>query len=438
MKRNTVYIEGMHCASCNVLIEDTFSKAKNIQSVKANFVKKQAEICYTGILDKNDLNKKIKQYGYQIVDKPVVGDPFWARLVEISTLAGIVFILYFFAQELHIIPEFNTSVGSTLTFVSVFLLGIVASTSTCMATSGALFMATIGKHRTTSSSLISNLFPAISFNAGRILSYGLFGFIIGTIGNTIIRNVFFSTFMTVFITVGMIVIGLSLTGLVSFSPLTENSMIKSIFQSLERKFIKNPKKTAFLLGAITYLLPCGFTQSVQLYALGLAHPIQSALVMMTFALGTTPLLMALAFTNSFRNFSFYPYFQKIIGIIILAIGINYALNTLSLHGLKITIAQPSGQLSSAKMQNGYQIAEMSVNNRGYNPNTFVVKKDIPVKWVVNGESVFGCQAFLTAPQMKVNAMLKLGKNIFTFTPTETGTLPFSCSMGMYRGQFTVI
>lgn len=438
-KKTTLHIQGMHCNSCNILIEDSFKKVKNIRDVKANFNKQEAEILYSGHLDKSVLDRQINEYGYRIVEPNTIKkEPYLNKLIEVTTIAGILFILYFFAQQFGIVPKFNTSIGSNLTFLSVFVLGLVASTSTCMATSGALFLATIGKHKT-GQSMISNLLPAVSFNVGRILSYGFFGFLVGAVGSAIVQNVIFSSVMTIFISTAMILIGLNMTGLLSFIPLTGNGLTKNIFQSLEAKLIKHPKKTSFLLGAITYLLPCGFTQSVQLYALGLANPTLSLLLMMTFAIGTTPMLIALAFTNSFKNYSFYPYFQKIIGIIIFAIGINYIFNGLALHGIKINFSKSVNTVANlAEKKNGYQIVKMAVDAGGYSPNSFVVKQNIPVKWVVDGKNVFGCQGFLVAPQMNIQSALKLGENVFEFTPSQKGTLNFSCSMGMYRGSFTVI
>jgi plastocyanin domain-containing protein len=35
-------------------------------------------------------------------------------------------------------------------------------------------------------------------------------------------------------------------------------------------------------------------------------------------------------------------------------------------------------------------------------------------------------------------LLDRGENVLTFTPTETGKIIFTCSMGMYSGYFNVI
>lgn len=56
--------------------------------------------------------------------------------------------------------------------------------------------------------------------------------------------------------------------------------------------LKNPKYAPWV-GALTFLLPCGFTQSMMLFAIESGNPWQGALVMGAFALGTFPVLFAL-------------------------------------------------------------------------------------------------------------------------------------------------
>ena len=52
-----------------------------------------------------------------------------------------------------------------------------------------------------------------------------------------------------------------------------------------------------LVGAATFFLPCGFTQAVQIYAISTANPLTAGLVMATFAVGTTPGLLALPWVS---------------------------------------------------------------------------------------------------------------------------------------------
>jgi len=90
-----------------------------------------------------------------------------------------------------------------------------------------------------------------------------------------------------------------------------------------------------------------------------------------------------------------------------------------------------------KILNGKQIINMDVVSSGYIPNYFSVKKGVPVKWIVNGKNVFGCQGYFVVPQLNISKALSEGENIFEFTPKDLGFINFSCGMGMYRGRIEV-
>jgi plastocyanin domain-containing protein len=91
-----------------------------------------------------------------------------------------------------------------------------------------------------------------------------------------------------------------------------------------------------------------------------------------------------------------------------------------------------------KIENGKQIINMDVVARGYVPNYFTVKKGTPVKWVIDGKNVFGCQGYFIVPSLNIQKALNPGENIFEFTPKESGLINFSCGMGMYRGRIEVV
>ncbi len=429
IKQRTVFVKGMHCPSCDILIQDKFSELDNVCKVKPNHATQKVEVHYTGHLDTHALNRKIIPFGYQIsTEKELCHEPLTTRIRDAGAIAAIVFILYFFAQELKILPEFSTSSG--LTIVSVFFLGLVASTSTCMATAGALFLATIGKMR-------SSWIPAIGFNLGRIASYGFFGFLTGLVGKTISNDFQMGSLLTLVVSLMMILIGLDMLKIISLSSILPTGVTKGLFQSLERRLIRSPKKTSFFLGAITFFLPCGFTQTVQVYALGVADPIQSALLMTMFALGTAPALLAIGFASSFAKSSYFGIFSKVVGVIIVMVGVSYFTNFLTLAGIPVFAQSQTGG-NPVAVKDGYQMVEMSVDARGYTPNTFVIRQSIPVRWIIKGENVFGCQGLLVAPKIGFQKVLDAGDNIVEFTPNEKGTITFSCAMGMYRGSFTVI
>jgi plastocyanin domain-containing protein len=80
---------------------------------------------------------------------------------------------------------------------------------------------------------------------------------------------------------------------------------------------------------------------------------------------------------------------------------------------------------------------MTQSSSGYKPNNFTIQKNIPVKWIINSTDSNSCSGSISAPKINVSKFLKPGENIIEFTPTDAGTIKFSCSMGMYTGKFTV-
>lgn len=460
LKKTTVCVQGMHCASCDILVKKQFQKIDNIQSVQANHNTQTAEITYTGHLDKEELNQRIAQFGYTVVDQhsflPEKKESLAKRLFDAGAIAMILFMVFVIAQQLNVVPSFQSA---SLTYTTVFILGLVASTSTCMATSGAMFLATIGKLNQQNLNAVesvvgsrigvqddkwmNNFMPALMFNVGRIGAYTVGGFIIGLVGQTVSNNAQFGSILSLAVAFMMILIGLDMLKIISISSLLPNSLSKGLFDKLEHKFSQNPRRTAIFMGAITYFLPCGFTQTVQVYALGLADPVKSAAMMAIFAIGTMPALLAIGFASSFTKSSFYPMFSKVMGMVVFVIGISYVTNALHLYGIKIPVLSSFsstvvGESVQAQQQGKVQVIRMSVDYGGYTPASFTVKQNTPVRWIVEGKNVFGCQGALVSSKLNINTTLKVGENIFEFTPTEKGDIPFSCSMGMFAGIITVI
>ena len=96
------------------------------------------------------------------------------------------------------------------------------------------------------------------------------------------------------------------------------------------------------------------------------------------------------------------------------------------------------QPTQAAPQAGVQEITMKAESIQYNPNSFVVKKDVPVKLTVQAGNDAGCTRSFVFPEFNIRSTInKGGAQTFEFTPTKTGTFPFSCIMGMARGVMTV-
>lgn len=93
----------------------------------------------------------------------------------------------------------------------------------------------------------------------------------------------------------------------------------------------------------------------------------------------------------------------------------------------ISIAYPLAQTVVSKVTSG-----------GYEQVS--VKNGIPVKLILRvGKSsdINGCNGTVIIPKYGISKKLAVGDNIIEFTPMQTGSIPFSCWMGMVQSKINV-
>jgi cupredoxin-like protein len=75
---------------------------------------------------------------------------------------------------------------------------------------------------------------------------------------------------------------------------------------------------------------------------------------------------------------------------------------------------------------------------GYEPSQIQLKKGVPVRLRFNRKDTTACSEELVIPDFGVRkTLLALSETVVEFTPDKTGTFPFTCGMGMLKGQLVV-
>jgi hypothetical protein len=194
------------------------------------------------------------------------------------------------------------------------------------------------------------------------------------------------------------------------------------------------KGAAFLLGAATFFLPCGFTQALQLYVLSKASFTVGALTMLAFAIGTLPALLSLSAISSLAKGAFQKHFLRFAGAAVILLGIFNIQYGLVLTGSETTkAASAESNAVAAEMQSdgALQRITMKVVELEYTPHQFTVKQGVPVQWWIDGSQAAGCGRVLLAPQLGIRKLLSdSSTTLITFTPKAPGDYAFNCGMGM--------
>lgn len=454
MNTKTISIKGMHCKSCEILIEDELKKIKNVSSIDISHRTGTATIQYQGKhLDHGDIVNAVREAGYELGtnEKPAFFSSKKDDYIQLGFAGIILALLYFTLKELGL---FNINFAASNNFSSlpvVLLVGLTAGVSTCMALVGGLVLGVAGKfsqdnpNATTQEKFV----PHIFFNIGRIVSFFILGGVVGLIGSAFQLSSFVTGSLVILVGLSMILLGLQLTNIFPRLSTISLTLPKGISKALGITTHSDKSyshKGAIGMGALTFFVPCGFTQAIQLYAMTTGSFMTGAITMAVFALGTTPGLLSLGGLTSFIKGKSSGLFFKFVGLIVIAMALFNISNGMTLAGIKIPgiiqkqIEKPiSNQISdpNVKMENGIQVVHMEQNARGYYPDVFTVKKGIPVKWIIKSVYPYSCASSLMVPKLNIRTVLTEKEQVFDFTPKESGDIPFSCSMGMYSGTIQV-
>jgi len=451
MNKIKVNIKGMHCRSCEILIEDELMKINGVKKVDVNEKNGVAEIHYKGNLDHKKIGQAVCNAGYAIGtnnEKSFIS----TNLQDYKDLGFaflILVVLYLIGNELGIFNISLNAGGSYKSLPVVFLVGLTAGISTCMALVGGLILAAsarfVEKHP--QASTLQKFKPHLFFNAGRIISFFVLGGIIGYAGSFLQLSTTTLGLLTIAVGGVMVLMGLQLTEIFLRLSRLKFTLPKGISRALgikEQSEKEYSHKNSFILGAFTFFLPCGFTQAMQLFAISSGSPIIGAFTMGIFALGTAPGLLGVGGLTSVIKGAFAKPFFKFAGLVVIFMAVFNISNGLNLSGINVNAFFNQNTSSSVQtdpnvtMENGVQIVRMTQTSSGYSPNSFTIKKGIPVKWIVTSENAFSCAASIVSPKLGIRKNLEAGENIIEFTPTETGNIRFTCSMGMYSGSFNVV
>ena len=445
----SVPIRGMHCKSCELLVGQHLEKIKGVKKAIVNHSRGTAEIHYDGALPTNeDITKAVADAGYEvgIENKSAWISGNWTDYKNLL-IGGVILLLLYGAARWFGIFKLSPQTENGGLFIAL-LVGLVAGISTCMAMVGGLVLGLSARHAELhpEATAKQKFRPHIYFNLGRVIGFALLGGLIGAAGSALRPSAGFLGIMTVIVGLVMIFLGLKLVEIFPFLKNKNISLPTGIakFFGLHKENKEYNHSAAILTGALTFFLPCGFTQAMQLFAVSTGSFWQGATIMGLFALGTAPGLLGIGgLTTIFsaRGGSAFGGKGQKAKIFFAATGIAVILmgwfNITNGSRLLSTGATTNNNPPPATTSSETQEVRMEQNSYGYSPNVFTVQKGKKVKWIITSTNAYSCASSIMMPKYNINVYLKKGENIIEFTPTESGEIPFSCSMGMYTGKFIV-
>ncbi|MFA6386390.1 MAG: sulfite exporter TauE/SafE family protein [Candidatus Paceibacterota bacterium] len=331
-EKHKFHVNGMHCASCVLLTESELKELPNISYVKSSLKNNSVEI--EGDFGEKtereiaeELTRLLKPHGYTLSLEKQKRDKKLSDFKIAIPIALLFIVLFIILQKVGLVNLVN---ASKVTYGTAFVIGIIASLSTCMAVVGGLLLsmsATFAREG-------DKVKPQILFHGGRLVSFFVLGGVIGALGSIFTLSTGATFGLGIFIGIVMFIMGINLLDIFDSTKKAQISMPKFISKRAFALSKLNHTLTPLLVGIATFFLPCGFTQSMQIYTLSTGSFWNGGLTMLAFALGTLPVLALVSFSSfSIKNNKNSGIFFKTAGIIVILFAILNIINSLVVIGL---------------------------------------------------------------------------------------------------------
>ncbi|GIK83983.1 MAG: hypothetical protein BroJett025_06050 [Patescibacteria group bacterium] len=295
--------------------------------------------------------------------------------------------------------------------------------------------------------------PVTMFLLAKLVSHAILGFFLGFLGERLSLSLGVRLTFQMFTALFMFATAMNL---LNVHPIFRFVMIQP--PRFVQRMVKGSSKSKALfapafLGFLTIFVPCGVTQAMEVLAINTANPIQGALIMSAFVLGTSPLFAIIGVATAKLSEGWHTKFTKIASYLLIGMAVY------SINGVLLVVNSPitlqsitspvtyffsddrfsKAQQEQVPVQNGVQKVTIKAMNSGYSPRYFSVKVGVPVQLTITTNDVYSCAAAFVFKEFGISTFLEsTDSQSFTFTPTKKGKFTYSCSMGMYTGVMEVL
>ena len=391
----------------------------------------------------------IREIGYSAADKKE--NDYLKHFKTIGTLAIIIF-LYSALQHFEFLNLLVPTklADSKMSYGMLFIVGLFTSVH-CVAMCGGINLSQCIPTDNFADEITSKrrvIKPAMLYNAGRVVSYTAIGFVLGGIGMLLTGGssdglpLLLQGILKIIAGLFMVIMGINMLGVF---PLLRRFQIRFPKKSVMKIGAKKrTEKRLFVVGVLNGFMPCGSMQSVQIIALGSGNPILGAVSMFMFSMGTVPLMLGLGGLVSALGKKYTAIVMKTGCILVVVLGLAMFSQGASMAGLRFghlsAVSDVAEEFNTAVISDSgdFQYVESDLMFGSYPEVT--VYSGIPVEWTINAPDnvINGCNYKMTISTYGITHEFVAGKNIIEFTPTESGSIQYTCWMGMIYGTINVI
>lgn len=437
----TFRAEGMHCTSCEKVIELALGKLPGVDKVRSNYASQVVQVVFDpGRISLAQIFDVVEGKGYhcRLIDRATQRKELFNRLLGIVLgVGGILLILYGGSRfiDRFQLPDMDVQ----LSYWAVLVIGLLTGFH-CVGMCGGFVLSYTARGAQEG---VRTYWLHLQYAAGKLISYTTLGAAFGLLGAIV-------SFTPTIRGIAAILAGIFLI-LYGFNMLHVFSAVRIGFtmpRFLARFVREESHRThqPFLIGLLNGLMiACGPLQAMYVMAAGSGSMVEGARLLFIFGLGTLPLMFGFGFLASLVSHRMTHRILNASGILVITLGLVMLNRGLAMTGsgydfhTLIQRHRPAPEtVTASQAQPREQVIRMTVEAGGYRPNRFVLKRGVPVRWIIEGKQLTGCNRVILVPALDLEIELKPGTQVIEFTPEKPGTIPWSCWMGMLHGEFIVV
>lgn len=480
-------IAGMTCANCPQKIKKALIGLPGVKTASVSYETGSARIEFDpGRTSFDRIKTVIGELGYQVLPEGRGGS---RRIFSMIAILGGIVVLYVLLERLGILNLLVPSqlADSSMGYGMLFVVGLLTSVH-CITMCGGINLSQClptGEQTNGRSALL----PSLKYNLGRVVSYTGVGFLLGFVGMLLGSGTetgipaLLQGALKMLAGAVMVIMGINMLGLFPWLRKLNLKMPDFISKRIGTK--KSTARRPFVIGLLNGLMPCGPLQSMQILALASGNPFVGALSMLLFSLGTVPLMLGLGTLVTALGKRFARGVMNVGAVLVTVLGLAMLSQGGSLSGMLLpdtlllaviglcvigvaasipfskkgyrivsvvtaaAIVITAGAVwkhyerkeqslgSGVQITDGVQLVYSTLQPGKYPAIT--VQAGTPVRWIIDAPagSINGCNYKMIIQEYGIEYAFQEGENIIEFTPTDTGTVSYTCWMGMIRGSIVV-
>jgi sulfite exporter TauE/SafE len=341
----------------------------------------------------------------------------------IAILGGLLLVTF------NIFKDYEEEAFNTQSLGMVFILGFITGLH-CVGMCGGFMMSYMryGKQRKMSVTQMHTKY-AIS----KIISYSVLGALFAFLGSMVYFTTDFKANASYL--GGVFLLYLGARGLGVFEKLKFPKVTDYIKMKSDR--LSNPIYVGLLNGL---MISCAPLQALYLLSASIGNPLDGAILLGVFAIGTLPIFLFYGVIMSSIHKLKGQWSDRITASIIIVFGIlmlnrGMALGGNTIHLPHVFDNEMYVEASNLNIVNAYQVIKMDADASGWGSDELRFQKGNKVRWEIDVSEITYCNRTIEIPKLGIKKELHKGLNVIEFDPLEYDELVYTCWMGMLTGTF---